>query len=154
MKKKFLKFILIFILSIQIFSINYTVFWASWDEAPIKVVVTERIPWAPCSLLEGKDWGVELGADGKPTWRYECLVPKWADAVNSIFWKMLQYAVFLVSLTWVLYIIINWILYSMWWLEASLKDESKKRIQKSLIWLVMLILIPVILAVVAPWIYK
>jgi hypothetical protein len=41
----------------------------------------------------------------------------------------------------------------MWWAEASLKDDAKKRITATLIWLVLLFMSWLILHIIAPWIY-
>ena len=137
---------ILYILTITLIIINIFIANASdWDDAPIKVVVTEYVPWANCSS-EIKDW--EL------TGRYECEVPKWANAVTWLLWDMLEYAIFLVMLWWVLFLVVNWVIYSMWWLDQSLKDWWKDRIKKSLLWLLLLLLAPVVLVLIAPWVFE
>lgn len=126
-------------------SINNT--YAEWEETSgIKIIVPEKVPWANCSPKEkDKDWVIL---------NYECNVAKWFWAVTLMLWNMIKYFTFIAALAWVLYIIINGILYSMWWAEQSMKDEAKKRITATLTWLVLLFLSWIILNLIAPWIYK
>ena len=85
---------------------------------------------------------------------YECTVKKWFKSVIIMMWKVIKYFTYIASLWGVLFIIVNGIMYSMWWAEPSLKDEAKKRIVWTLVWLVLLFLSWVILNMIAPWIYK
>lgn len=109
-----------------------------------KVRTTEKVPWVTC--------------DPVPNWEeypnlYDCKVPKWAHWVISMLWDMIKYLTFIALLSWVMFIVYNGILYSMWWADQSLKDESKKRITATLIWLILLLLSWPILKLIAPWIY-
>jgi hypothetical protein len=131
-----------------------SLFWANfiWNtyaeeestDSGIKVKVTEKIPGANCT---------EISVDGKITW-YECNVAKGFSSVTTMMWNIIKYFTYIAALSWVLFIVINGILYSMWGIEQSLKDESKKRIIWTLIWLILLMLSWVILNIIAPWIYK
>lgn len=105
----------------------------------IKVTVTEKIPGAWC---EWPEWGP-----------YTCNVEAWFWTVTSMMWAIIKYATFLAALSGVLFIVYNWIMYSMGWIEQSLKDNAKKRIVQTLIWLAVLFLSWVILNLVAPWVY-
>lgn len=120
----------------------FSLFWFQtvWNTyAWVKVTVTEEIPWAWCV----PDWK-----------RYICTVEKWFESVSRMMWDIIKYFTYLATLAWVLFIVINGILYSMWWMDQSLKDESKKRIIWTLMWLALLFLSWVILNMIAPWIYK
>lgn len=113
----------------------------------ISVTVTEKIPGANCTELkeDSKD-------PTKITW-YECRVEKGFGSVTKMLWKIIKYFTYIAALAWVLYIVINGILYSMWWADDSFKTESKKRIITTLVWLIILMLSWVILNAIAPWIY-
>lgn len=131
---------LLIALSIFFIGINYSLAdWTDW----IKVIVTEKVPWANCT--EKKEWDQTF---------YECSVAKWFTSVTIMLWKMIKYFTYLAALWWVLFLVVNWILYSMWWMDQWMKDEAKKRIEATLIWLVILLLSWVILNFIAPWIYK
>jgi len=86
-------------------------------------------------------------------WKFYCDVPKWFTLVTLLMWKIIKYFTYIAALAWVLFIVVNWILYSMWWADESFKTESKKRIIWTLVWLAVLMLSWVILNAVAPWIY-
>lgn len=83
-----------------------------------------------------------------------CTIDSWQGALKNILWWIIKYATFLVWLIAVLFIVVNWIMYSMWGMDQSMKEESKKRITKTLIWIIMLLLSGTILNLIAPWIYK
>ena len=104
-------------------------------------------------------WAVEIGTtvDLSPiingctsTW---CTINSWTDAVLKIMWWIIRYTTFLIWLIGVLFIVVNWIMYSMWWMDQSMKEESKKRIIKTIIWLIVLLMTWTILNFIAPWIY-
>ncbi len=107
----------------------------------ITVTVTEKIPWAGC-------W------EEQDNWTYECTIEPWFWTVTAMMGSMVKYATFLAGLIWVLFIVYNGIMYSMGWIDDSLKTKAKERIVQTLIWLVVLLLSWVILNLVAPWIYK
>ncbi len=83
-----------------------------------------------------------------------CTIKSWTSAIMNLMWWIIKYATFLVWLLAVLFIVINWIMYSMGWMDQSLKDESKKRIIKTLVWIIVLLMSWVILNFIAPWIYR
>lgn len=122
----------------------------------VNVRVTEEIPWVECKPVKiVVDWGFDKW------WReeiipnlYDCKVKKWASQIVEMLGNIIKYFTFIVSLVWVLFIVYNGILYSMWWADPSLKDDAKKRIIWTLIWLILLLLSGPILQLIAPWIYK
>ena len=69
-------------------------------------------------------------------------------------WGIIKWFTYIAAIGAVLFIVINGIMYSMSGIDQSMKDEAKKRITKTLLWLVVLLLSWVILNLVAPWIYK
>ena len=130
------------ILSILSFSaINITSnTYAVWT---ITITVSEDVPWWNCSAIPDTD----------PI-MYECAVQKWFWSVIAMMWEIIKWFTFIAALSWVLFVVINGIVYSMWWLEQSMKDKAKERIVTTLTWLVLLFLSWVILNMIAPWIYK
>ncbi len=141
------------ILLLTLFSFQFNNSFAAWEtNSGIKVIVTEKVPWANCSTIDkdGKPWTA-------PEWEtqmYECTIEKWFTSVTKMLWKMILFFTYFAALAWVLFIIINWIMYSMWWFDQGMSEEAKKRIQWTLIWFVILLLSWVILNLVAPWVYK
>lgn len=141
------------ILSLLVFSLTIFSFWfvinntyaAEW----IKVKVTEKIPWANC----GEPLYEDTTDKSRITW-YECTIEKWFSSITAMLWKMIQYATFIASLGWVLFIVINGIMYSMWGIDSGWKDEAKKRIVKTLVGLILLLLSGLILYLIAPWVYQ
>jgi len=110
----------------------------------ITIMVTEDIPWANCKDISTK----------KQPNKWKCTVDKWFWSVVKMMWGVIKWFTFIAGLGGVLFLVINGILYSMWGMDQSLKDESKKRISKTLVWLILLFLSWVILNIIAPWIYK
>ncbi len=78
----------------------------------------------------------------------------WVNWIQNVLWAIIKYATYIAWLAWVLFIVINWILYSTSWYDAWAKDQAKQRIIKTLIWLIVLLLSWTILHILAPWIYK
>ena len=111
---------------------------SSSSSKQVEVIVTTDIPWANCKK------------DGD---RYICTVTKWSAWVTSLLWKIIRYFTLLVLLFWILFIVINGILYSMWWTNPELKTKSKDLIIKTLVWIVILFLSWYILYFIAPWVY-
>ncbi len=126
-------------------------FAASWDR--VKVRVTEKIPWVTCNEVTDKKWDIIKAEDWAPA-LYDCEVEKWVNQIVKMLWSIIKYFTYIASLVWVLFIVYNGILYSMWWADPSLKDDAKKRIIGTLIWLILLLLSWPILQLIAPWIYK
>jgi hypothetical protein len=119
-----------------------TAFWTvqnTYAEEKNTVEVTEKIPWAHC--IKNKNW------------RYDCRVERWFWAIMDIMWQMLKFFTYLAWLFAVLSLVGWWIAYSMWWANENMKNSAKDYIEKSLIWLVLLLLSWTILYMVAPWIY-
>jgi hypothetical protein len=133
------KIILILVLGFSLFAWN-SVFAATWDTwwNWIEVKVTEKIPWAEC------DW-----APGA----YTCTVKPGFGTVMELMWWIIKYFTFLASLGWVLFIVINWVMLSMWGMWWN-KDEIKNRITMTIWWLILLLLSGLILHSIAPWIYQ
>jgi len=130
-----------------LFQVEYS--FASWSWT-VKVRTTEKIPGVVCNPVK---------KDGSTTWEYypnlyDCEVEKWATQIVKMLWNIIKYFTYIAALSWVLFIVYNWILYSMWWADQSLKDDAKKRITATLIWLTLLLLSGPILQMIAPWIYK
>lgn len=139
MKKIILSCLLFF--GISLFSTG--VVSAEWKTTTSKqVIVTTKIPWLECTQVKWK-------SD-----RYSCTVESWFQSVVIMAGWIIKYFTFLAGLGAVLFIIVNGIMYSMGWIDQSLKDESKKRIWATLIGLILLLLSWVILNAIAPWIYK
>ncbi len=148
------KIIKIILLSILIFS-----FANSFAEDEVYITVTEKIPWANCEeeLVDEADWWAwneNLTSEKVHYWRWKCKVKPWFWSVVQMFWAIIKYFTYIAWLGWVLFIVINGMMYSMWWMDQTMKDESKKRIVKTLVWLILLFLSWVILYIVAPWIYN
>ena len=117
------------------------------------VTVTEKIPGAGCKCAFWSQWDTcELNEENKSA-LYTCSVGDGFDQVMVILWNIIKYFTFLAGLGWVLFIIINGIMYSMWGLDDSMKSEAKKRILGTIIGLVLLLMSGVILRILAPWIY-
>ncbi len=83
----------------------------------------------------------------------ECNVPNWVSGLEIVSAWIIKYITLIASLLAVLFIVVNWILYAMSWMDQSLKDTAKKRIQKTLIWLVLLLISWAVLKIIAPWAY-
>jgi len=142
MKNILIKLLLVF--SILSFSWINNI-WSTYAVEWVTVIVTEKIPGANCKPdPTPKDY----------TWTYKCTIKKWFWSIMEMMWKIIKYFTYIAALGWVLFIILNGIMYSMGWAEPSLKDESKKRILWTLTWLILLFLSWVILNLIAPWIYK
>lgn len=138
---------LLLILSIPtLLLINFWITNAEWETpTTLTIEVTEQVPWAKCDT-----WSI----NSSWTKIYKCTVERWFGTVKSTIWAIIKYFTYITWLAWVLYIIINWIMLSMSWLEQSMKETAKKHIQKVLIWLVLLLLSWVLLNLIAPWIYQ
>lgn len=106
------------------------------EVTPIKVKVTEKVPWGNCTWDDEK-W-------------YECRIKPWFKSVQAIIWNIIKWFTAICALSWVLFIVINWIMLS----TGTDTSEVKKRIVKWIIWLVLVLLSWVILNMIAPWVYK
>jgi len=152
--KLLLSWFIIWLIWINFIPNTYAKEWNS-NSWSITTIVTEKIPWAWCKKINNK-WKIDPSY--KPwdneTQMYKCSVQKWFGTVIIMLWNIIKYFTFIASLWAVLFIILNGIMYTMWWAEPSMKDDAKKRITWTLIWLVLLLLSWVILNAIAPWIYK
>ncbi len=119
----------------------------------VKVRVTEQIPGVKCNPVKNNKWDIIKDEKWVPS-IYDCEVKKWASQVVEMLWEIIKYFTYIASISWILFIVYNGILYSMWWADPSLKDDAKKRIIWTLIWLIVLLLSGPILQLIAPWIYK
>ena len=136
-----MKKIILFLITLVIPFLWMNSTFAEWEiEVTISTDFSSVLPW---TCLPKND-----------NWDYICTVPKWVNWFNIIMAGLIKYITFIASLAWVLFIVVNWIMYSMWWADDSLKTESKKRIIQTLIWLIMLLMSWVILKIVAPWVYS
>lgn len=149
MKKTILKILLILALTFSFSNLTF-----AEEEVKNTVITTEKVPWASC--VPEMSWNTSWAwpQQPKPTGKYECTVWRNFSSVMMFFWDFIKYATFLVWLAWVLFIVINWILYSMWGADDSLKTEAKKKITKTIVWLIVLLLSWIILNLIAPWVYK
>lgn len=130
--KKFLLTVILFIIPI---------FFTSTFADSIKVKV-------PLDL--SKMW---LTCEPESTY-FACTVDTWFASVSTSIWKIIKYFTFITWLAWVLYIIFNWIMLSMAWLDQNMEKQSKDNIKKTLIWLILLLLSWLILNFIAPWVYQ
>lgn len=94
-----------------------------------------------------------LACEAESTY-YACTVNTWFASVSTSIWQIIKYFTFITGLAWVLYIIFNWIMLSMAWLDQNMEKQSKDNIKKALIWLILLLLSWAILNFIAPWIYQ
>jgi hypothetical protein len=144
MKKTIISIFIIIWLLIWLFSNAFAS--ESWYST---VRTTEKIPWVNCEPVAiEENWETKTIPN-----LYNCEVPKWAHWVIWMLWSMIKYMTYIALLSWVMFIVYNGILYSMWWADQSLKEESKKRIIGTLLWLILLLLSWPILNFIAPWIY-
>lgn len=141
------KILLISLLIFSTFSITYA------NENTVKVTTSEKIPWVDCEESKTKETRKFQDGTSKQVY-YDCKVKKWASNIAEMMWAVIKYFTFIAGIGAVLFIVINGIMYSMWWIEASMKDEAKKRIIATLIGLALLMLSAPILNIIAPWVYK
>ncbi len=114
-----------------------------------KIETTQWIPWI-C-------WDEKKDVRIVESWKHKVKLYKCNITVKGsmiLLWEMIKYAAFIAWLLWVMFIVYNGILYSMWWADENLKAKSKERIVKTLIWLIVLLMSWYILQFLAPWIYK
>ncbi len=123
---------------------NYT--YAEGETKVIKVKVTEKMPWMDC--------------DKEPVWWkwdnliYQCDVESGFWSVQKMIAGIIKYFTFIAGIAGVLFLVINGVMYSMGWMDPWMKDEAKKRISKTLIWIILLFCSWILLNIIAPWIYK
>jgi hypothetical protein len=123
------------------------VYAATGDTQPTEVIVTEKIPGLDCPCVAGVD------CTKLETKKYKCTIQPGFESVQMLLAGFIKYATFIVALLWVLALVYSGIEMSMSGLWGK-KDEAKKRIEKIIMWLVLLFLVGFILNTVAPWIYQ
>ena len=129
---------------------NYT--HADEDKKSIKVKVTEKMPWMDCpgwNISKDKNWNID---EKNPI--YECNVESGFWSVQKMIAGIIKYFTFIAGIAGVLFLVINGVMYSMGWMDPWMKDEAKKRISKTLIWIILLFCSWILLNIIAPWIYK
>lgn len=137
---------LLIIIAIFIWTISTTLAEGekeSWEATTVKVNVWTYIPW--CVAKRDEKWTIVA---------YECNVPKSSSWVVKYLWDIIKWFTFITLLASVLFIVINWIMYSMGWIDPELKNKAKERIIKTIIWIIILFSAWYILTTIAPWIYK
>lgn len=145
----------LFLITSLLFQIETSSAWeeTSGESSTVKVRVTEKVPGVECSPVTNKEWKIIKDENWAPA-MYDCKVEKWATQIVKMLGNIIKYFTYIALLGWVLFIVYNGILYSMWWADPSFKDDAKKRITATLIWLILLLLSGPILQIIAPWIYK
>jgi len=128
--------LLISIIWLSLFSVNNT-FANVKVSVPIDFSSVFNWSWVSCTKKEP----------------YSCSIPKGTTWFQVVMAWIIKFFVFIASLAWVLFIVLNWIMYSMAWLNDSFKTEAKDRITKTLIWVILLLMSWVILNILAPWVY-
>lgn len=140
----------------------------NWDggNSPrvIEVRVSEFVPWANCKCsIYDKGYRTDYDNAQETNQRgfshdkcseYICKIEPWFSQIQSMMWTIIKIFTALATLAWVLFIVINWIMLSMWWMDSWMKEAVKWRIIKTLWWLILLLLSWVILNMIAPWIYN
>lgn len=137
-----MKKILLFISMVIFLIFNYNYTFAQ-EPTTIEITVTEKVPWANCTQTE----------EQKKDWKWTCWVKPWIASIQWMMWNFIKIFTAIWALAWVLFIVINWIMLSMWWMDSSIKDKAKKNITWAIIWLILLLLSWVILKMIAPWVY-
>jgi hypothetical protein len=89
----------------------------------------------------------------KDTGVFICHIQTWFASISDVLWQIIKYFTFITWLAWVLFIIYNWIMLSMAWLNDWLKAKAKENIQKTILWLILLLLSWLFLNFIAPWVY-
>ena len=146
-------------------------FWWTWSY--IIVTVQEPIPWMNCTISASafRDWwALEkcTPAEWRAAWSiekitdlicpasmtYDCYQEKWFGSLRTIIWEFIKFLTYLVWIIWVLYLVINWIMLSMSWLNSGMKENVKKGIIQAIVGIILLFLWGFILTEIAPWIFK
>ncbi len=132
-------------------SILFSFYWvhADWeDDTKVIITTTEKLPWMDCGepTITSKWTTAEVKV-------YECEVKKWFWSIMTMISWMIKYFTYIAMISAVLFIVVNGIMYSMSWVDSGMKDEAKKRITKTLIWIILLLLSWYILSLFFPWIY-
>jgi len=150
---KFLIKVIIILISVSIAQYTY----ATWEEwwAESVIYVTEKIPgvWAKC-VKKWDDWSYSESTEEEWCDKYEVAVKRDFWSVTDIIKWIIKYFTLLAYLLWVLFIVLNWIMISISWIDSWIKETAKKRIIQTILWLIILSLSWLILNIVAPWIFS
>lgn len=124
--------------------------WNSKSWAVVTFETTQVMPWMECwepikTLDEWTAWETNV---------YTCEVQSGMESLMKMIAGMIKYFTYITLISAVLFIVINGIMYSMSWMDSGMKDEAKKRIVKTLGWIVVLLLSGYFLNLFFPWIYK
>lgn len=125
--------------------------------APVKVMVTEMIPWATCDCDPIK-WSPSSGACPSSVKaeerRYSCTVAKWLGGFQDMFREIVKWVVYTIMLLWVLAISWAGILW-MWWSDSEeYTKKAKGWVMNIIIGLLILFTFRYILGFLAPWIFQ
>ncbi len=118
------------------------------DETKVIISTTQKLPWMECD-----EWSTTSEWTTAEVTVYKCEVEKWFWSIMTMISWMIKYFTYIAMISAVLFIVINGIMYSMSWVDSGMKDEAKKRITKTLIGIILLLLSGYILSVFFPWIY-
>lgn len=133
--------------------VSHWVYASNWSTEKsftwVTVQSTIDIPWMKCTKAKTVSWQSEA-----ETKIYNCDVEKWFSSMIKLMSWMIKYFTYIALISAVLYIVINGIMYSMSWVDSTMKDEAKKRIIKTLTWIVLLLIWGFLLSLFFPWIYK
>ena len=143
-------------------------FWWSWTY--IIVTVQEPIPWMNCTISSASlrswwaleqcttiDWKTNYNSiwdyNCPASMSYDCYQEKWFGSLKTIIWTFIKFLTYLVWVVWVLYLVINWIMLSMSWLNSGMKENVKKGIVQAILGIIVLFLWGFILRQIAPWVF-
>lgn len=116
----------------------------------VTIQTTVDLPWMWCEKNEKKS--KNTSDDGWVT-VYDCDIKPWFAEIMTLMSWMIKYFTYIAMISAVLFIVINGIMYTMSGVDSWMKDEAKKRITKTLIWIVILLLSGFLLNLFFPWIY-
>lgn len=143
-----MKFVLKILLLFSILFSFYSAHAEGEEDTKVIISTTQKLPWMKCGepTITSKWTTAEVKV-------YECEVEKWFWSIMTMISWMIKYFTYIAMISAVLFIVINGIMYSMSWVDSGMKDEAKKRITKTLIGIIILLLSGYILSVFFPWIY-
>mgnify|MGYP005996280627 CR=1 FL=1 len=116
----------------------------------VTIQTTVDLPWMWCKVNKTKS--KNTSEDGWVT-VYDCNIKPWFAEIMTLMSWMIKYFTYIAMISAVLFIVINGIMYTMSGVDSWMKDEAKKRITKTLIWIVILLLSGFLLNLFFPWIY-
>ena len=139
---------------------------SAWD-GPVKIITTEKIPWANCTCIADgasrtedingntmNPWSGEAACGNANNRKYSCTVGKWLSGFQDIFREITRWVVYITMLLWVIAIASAGI---MWAWGSDSEEYTKKAkwwVMNILIGLVILFTFRYILWFLAPWIFQ